>query len=147
MRFLHKDLAPLKAHLLAAPNEIKRLEWDLNPIIRGPMAIFSFNPKRRPADRPRPGTVDEIETTFRRAANPELAGTVLLEYFHVNAPPSERAVSMAAAIEHVEAYGGPTEFLIVGYPDGGVISVSRYVLPFQEGSHEATWWAREIRWP
>jgi hypothetical protein len=147
MRFLHEDFAPIKAHLLAEPNEIKRHEWHLNPVIRDPLAMLSFNPKRRPADRPRLGTVEEIEAMFRRTANPQLAATVLLEYFHINAPPSERAVSMAAAVEHVEAYGGPTEFLIVGNPEGGLISVSRYALPFQADSREATRWAKETRWP
>jgi hypothetical protein len=147
MRFLHEDFAPLKAYLLAEPNDIRRLEWHLRPVVRSAMNIFAMTPKRRSADRPRPASVDEIEAMLRRTENPQLAGSVLSEYFHVNAPPSDRAVSMAAAIEHVEAFGAPNEFLVVGHPNGGFVSVSRLMLPFQQAAREATSWALETRWP
>jgi hypothetical protein len=147
MRFLHEDFGLLKAYLLAEPNDIRRLEWHLKPTVRSAMGVFAMTPKRRSADRPRSSSVDEIEAMVQRTKNPQLAGAVLSEYFHVNAPLSDRAVSMAAAIEHVEAYGAPNEFLIVGHPNGGFVSVSRHALPFQEAAREATSWALETRWP
>jgi hypothetical protein len=139
MRFLHTDFAPLRTYLTSAPCEIRRLEWDLNPPFEG-YAFLPWTIKHRPAHPPQPATVAEIEDYFHRADKPENAGTVLHDYFHINAPPSDRAVSLSGAVEHVEAYGAPTEFVLAGYHDGGLISVSRRMLPFQDGVAEIDWW-------
>lgn len=140
MRFHHEDFAPLERYLTAETCEIWRLEWDLNPVEAGSFAFLPWTVKRRPAHAPQPATISEIREYFRRADKPELAGTVLLDYFHINAPASDQPVSLSGAVEHVEAYGGPSEFLLVGYPDGGLISVSRRMLPFQEAVPQANWW-------
>jgi hypothetical protein len=140
MRFLHKDIAPVRQFLAAEPCDIRRLEWDLNPVEAGSFAFLPWTVKRRPARAPAPSTGQEVEDCFNRSHRPEEAGTMLASYFHVNAPPTDHAVSLPGAVEHVEAFGGPTEFLIVGYPDGGVISVSRRMLPFQDGTQQADWW-------
>ena len=139
MRFLHTDFAPLRTYLTSEPCEIRRLEWDLNPPFEG-YAFLPWTIKHRPAHPPQPSSVAEIEAYFHRADKPENAGTVLHDYFHINAPPSDRAVSLSGAVEHVEAYGAPTEFVLAGYHDGGMISVSRRVLSFQDGVAEIDWW-------
>ena len=139
MRFLHRDFAPLRAYLTSAPCEIRRLEWDLNPPFEG-YAFLPCSVKRRDARPPQPATPAEIEVYFHRADKPENAGTVLSDYFHVNAPPSDHPVSLSGAVEHVEAYGAPKEFLVVGYVAGGLISVSRQQMPFQIGAALADWW-------
>ena len=140
MRFLHTDFVPVREFLTGGPHDIRRLEWDLNPVEAGSFAFLPWTVKRRPARSPQPSNLVEIEDYFRRGHRPDQAGTVLFNYFHINAPSSDRAVSLSGAVEHVEAYGGPTEFLLVGYPDGGMISVSRQMLPFQIGLTEAEWW-------
>lgn len=140
MRFLHKDFGLLRAYLSAEPCDIRRLEWDLNPAEAGSLAFLPWTVKRRPAHAPQPASVADIETCFARSQRVEEAGTVLRDYFHVNAPPSDVAVSLPGAVEHVEAFGAPAEFLIVGYPDGGLITVSRRMLPFQDGAGQADWW-------
>lgn len=146
MRFLHQDFVPIRQFLETQPADMRRLEWELNPATRDVFTLFTFAPKRRPAQPPRPASIDEIAAAFARSGRTMQAGTVLTEYFHVNAPPSERAVSLLAAIEHVEAFGQPTEFLLAGHPEGGIVSVSRYPLPFQDGVPEAKSWAPATRW-
>ena len=140
MRFLHKDFAPVRAFLTTEPCVIRRLEWDLNPVEAGSLVFLPWTVKRRPAHSPQPSDVTEIEAYSRRGSKPEDAGTVLHNYFHINAPASDRPVSLSGAVEHVEAFGAPVEFLLVGYPDGGLISVSRQLLAFQHGLAEAEWW-------
>jgi len=140
MRFLHNDLRPIELFFGANSCDIRRLEWDLNPVEAGSFAFLPWTVKRRPARPPETTTLKEIGEYFHRADKPEDAGTVLFNYFHVNAPLTDRAVSLPGAVEHVEAFGAPMEFLLVGYPDGGLISISRHVLSFQEGLEQAHWW-------
>jgi len=140
MRFLHKDFAPIRQFLTAEPCEIRELEWDLNPVEAGSFAFLPWTVKHRPARPPVASKLAEIEACFLRSQRAEQAGSVLHSYFHVNSPPTDRAVSLPGAVEHVEAFGGPNEFLLVGHPDGGLISVSRRTLPFQEGLEQASWW-------
>jgi hypothetical protein len=141
MRFLHKDFGPLQQFLTTEPCELRRLEWDLHPMEAGSFAFLPWTVKRRPAQAPQPATLADIEACFRYADRPENAGTALRHYFHVNAPASDHAVSLAGAVEHVEAFGGPAEFVLAGYPDGGIISASRRVLPFQTGAQRVDdWW-------
>lgn len=139
MRFLHQDFSPIAAWLDQVRPTIHRLEWDREPIASG-FPMLSFTLKRRPARPPATTTVAEIRATFDLGSVPEKAGTVLRNYFHLNRPPSEVSVSLSRAVEHVEAFGAPEELLLVGYPDGGLISVSRSPLPFQADAKEATWW-------
>jgi hypothetical protein len=139
VRFHHEDFGPIRTYLTAEPCEIRKLEWDLSPPVEG-YAFLPWTIKRRPAHPPQPSSIAEIEDYFHRADIAENAGTVLHDYFHINAPASERAVSLNGAVEHVEAYGTPNEFLLAGYHDGGLISVSRRVLPFQDGVAEIDWW-------
>ncbi|WP_440410076.1 hypothetical protein [Neorhizobium petrolearium] len=47
---------------------------------------------------------------------------------------------LAYAAEWIEAYGSSTDFLLVNYQDGGLISVSGVLLPFQERARKADWW-------
>jgi hypothetical protein len=141
MRFLHKAFEPLQRYMLDVPVEIRLLEWELSPIASGSFVFLPWTIKRRAARAPRASDLAEIAAYFHRAETPELAGTVLRNYFHINAPHSTTPVSLNGAVEHVEAYGKPDEFLLVGYPDGGLISVSRQKLPFQENAAPADhWW-------
>lgn len=68
--------------------------------------------------------------------------TVLQYYFHVNSTAVGRPLPLVAAVEFVESSGGEREFLLAGHPDGGLISVSRVQLPFQDGMKPITWWGR-----
>ena len=140
MRFLHKDFAPIAAHLANQPCDIRLLEWEREPIERSGFAFLPWTRKRRPAHPPRLASAVEVKTCFDLTQRPDQAAAVLAGYFHVNAPPSDRAVSLSGAVEHVEAFGGPVEFLLVGHPAGGLVSVSRTLLPFQEGAEEARGW-------
>ena len=70
----------------------------------------------------------------------ENLGVGPVEYVHVNPPSGSRHVPLSAAVEHIEAYASASEFLLVGYADGGLISVSRDLLPFQAGLQQAMWW-------
>ncbi|RYE10374.1 MAG: hypothetical protein EOP22_04845 [Hyphomicrobiales bacterium] len=141
MRFLHKDFVPLRDYLAAQPVQIRKLEWDLRPVEAGSFAFLPWTVKRRAARPPQAAELAEIEQCFHWADRPENGGTAFEHYFHINAPPSDAAVSLSGAVEHVEAYGAPDEFVLCGYPDGGLISVSRQTLPFQQGLARADdWW-------
>jgi hypothetical protein len=146
MRFLHRDFGAIAAYLAANPSDIRAVEWELSPRIRDPFAIFALKPKTRSARPPRQASAREVGALFDQTQRVETAGAALGEYFHINAPPSDRPVSLRAAIEHVEAFGAPGEFLVVGHPEGGVVSVSRRPLPFQEGLAEAKSWGLDSRW-
>lgn len=141
MRFFHKDFAPIAAWLASQPHDIRLLQWDLEPAPRGPLAFFAGGGKsRQRAHPPRPSSAAEVAEIYERSQRADQAGLVLSVYFHLNAPPTTRAVSLPAAVEHVEAFAGPDEILLVGHPDGGLVSVSRTFLPFQEGADEARGW-------
>ena len=140
MRFFHSDYAPIAAWLASQPHDIRVLEWGLEPAPRG-FGFLSWGDRpRRRAHPPRPSTAAEIAETYERSKRPDQAAIVLNTYFHLNAPPTTRAVSLPGAVEHVEAFGGPNEILLVGHPDGGLVSVSRTFLPFQQDAEEAQGW-------
>ena len=146
VRYLHKDFSPIRAHLAAGPADVRRLEWELNPVVKDPFAVFALKPKRRAAAPPQAAGLEEIEAVFRQSSDTKAVGSVLAAYFHINAPPSNRPVSLAAAIEHVEAFGAADEFLLAGHPEGGLVSVSRRPLPFQDGLELLRSWAPDTWW-
>jgi hypothetical protein len=92
----------------------------------------------RPANAARLGEVSDIEFIARRGGASHI-GTVLRFYFHINSTNDEPILPLVEAVAHVEQNGGESEFLLAGHPDGGLISVSRHRLAFQE-ANPITWW-------
>lgn len=48
-------------------------------------------------------------------------------------------ITMKEAVQASETNGRP-KCVLIGYNDGGLISVSRETLPFQQGLAQADWW-------
>ena len=139
MRFRHKDFAPVRSYLEREQCTILRLDWEREPVVGG-FAMLPTTLKRRAAFPAKPANIDEVAFFASRGDGPAHAITVLQHYFHVNSSAVGRPLALAEAVEHVEADGRADEFLLVGHPDGGLISVSRDRLPFQAGLEPITWW-------
>ncbi len=140
MRYFHKDIAPVMAHLEAQPCSIHILEWEREPLDGG-FAFLPMMQKRRPAHPARAATASEVASFGTRKNDPRQAALVLRHYFHINtSAPEGRPLSLVEAVAHVESRALPGEFLLAGHPDGGLVSVSREPLPFQSGVSPITWW-------
>lgn len=140
MRFFHKDQAPVIAWLTRENAAILLLEWEREPVSGG-FALLPMTQKTRPAHQARPVAVADVDAFARRKADPREAANVLKFYFQVNSTaPEGRPLSLVEAVEHVEARAAENEFLLAGSLEGGLISVSRVPLPFQDGLKPITWW-------
>jgi hypothetical protein len=139
MRFLHSDIAPVLDHLERERCRIEMLEWEREPTDGG-FAFLGFARKRRAAHPARRVGTEEVAYFGRRGRDPTHAGTVLRHYFHVNSTATGRPLSLVEAVEQVEAAGAEDEFVLAGYPEGGLISVSRRLLGFQRGLAAIDWW-------
>ena len=136
MRFLHLHWSDIEAFLVMNPAPMVEHEVASRPIARG----FWFLSERREARDPRNVGLDDVRAYELATKKLERLGTGPREYIHVNAAEADKHVPLSDAVEYVEAQAAPNEFLLVGYADGGFISVSRERMPFQTGLSEATWW-------
>ena len=68
-----------------------------------------------------------------------LGGTLLPYYLWVSSAPREQAAKLAIAIAEVQAPRAEA-FLLLGYDDGGAVSISNRKLSFQAGARPADWW-------
>jgi hypothetical protein len=68
-----------------------------------------------------------------------LWGLQLNYYVRVAKSPAKN-ITLSEAVEEVEQESNLTDFLIIAYQDGGLVSVSGVQLPFQNMKHSAQWW-------
>jgi hypothetical protein len=138
MRFQHKNIAPVRAWLEGHAPMIHQLEWE-KEIVTGGYAFLPSTLKRRAAEPARPASIAEI-VGFAKVGGPRQVTATLRFYFHINMSAVADPLPLVEAVGFVEAEGGYEEFLLAGHPDGGLISVSRERLPFQDGLQPITWW-------
>lgn len=138
MRFFHKDVAPILTALGHGTPVIQALEWELNPRTRNFLSLLGREGHRTALPATPATILDVIEMSRRKP--PMRISEVFRHYFHVNRTLSVDPAALTTAIQHVESAGAPDEFLLAGHPDGGLISVSRDKLPFQQGLDPITWW-------
>jgi hypothetical protein len=70
-----------------------------------------------------------------------LWGLALPYFVSVSKKMEAELVTLAEAVMSVEAAAAPAvRFLVVAYQDGGIISVSGTMLPFQMSAERAEWW-------
>ena len=81
---------------------------------------------------------DAIDEMLRKTDT--LWGLALPYYLIASKVAEIEPMPLDRAVARVEASGLHNEFLIVAYQDGGVISISGDVLPFQEHAKKADWW-------
>lgn len=139
MRFRHVDPAPVLAHLRKTNAGIHLREWDRERKVGGIAGMLRMGKAAEPAGPAKPSGVADVEFIASRGKSPTHAATVLRFFFHINSTATDRILPLVEAVEHVEGRGAGGEFLLAGHPDGGLISVSRERLPFQQGD-PITWW-------
>lgn len=141
MRFFHKNTAPVLAYLEREQCSVLMLDWESQPKVGG-FAMLPNTIRRRAANPAKPVAVAEVGFFAGGGDGPQHAVTVLQFYFHVNSTAVGRPLPLVEAVEWVESNGAESEFLLAGHPDGGLISVSRVQLPFQDAMKPITWWGR-----
>ena len=87
-----------------------------------------------------PSQVDQSAIAEVLAASEKLWGALLPYYLWVSTSHREHPTTLSEGVVEVEAGSHPEEFLLVGYEDGGVISISNTKLSFQTGARAADWW-------
>lgn len=142
MRFVHKDIAQILAWLDATGATIHLLEWEREPVAGG-FAFLPSTQKRRAAHPAKPATIADVARFAERGGHEQIK-LVMTHYLHVALSATGRPLSLEEAVVHVENEGVPGECLLVGHLEGGLISVSRELLPFQQGATPADWWGRAI---
>jgi hypothetical protein len=137
MRFRHLDPEPVLTYLRGTKPPILVREWERD---RSPGGLAGMLRMARPqaAGAAKPAGVDEVEFIARRHP-PSGIAVVLRYYFHVGSTSAAPVLPLIEAVDHVERNGVGGEVLLAGHPDGGLISVSRERLPFQQGD-PITWW-------
>jgi hypothetical protein len=70
-----------------------------------------------------------------------LWGTSLPYYLFVSPVIEDKRLLLRDAVADAESWPSKDRFLLVAYQDGGLISASGMVLPFQEEALLAEWWA------
>lgn len=139
MRFRHVDPAPVLAYLRATPCDIRLREWERERRLGGIAGLLRMGQASQAAGPAQPSSVADVEFIAGRGNGPAHASTVLRVYFHVNSSAGDGVLPLVEAVGHVEDRGEAGEYLLAGHPDGGLISVSRVRLPFQQGE-PITWW-------
>ncbi len=69
-----------------------------------------------------------------------LWGLALPYYLSISSAQQPSCLDLSRAVSKIEAAADSRNFLLVAYQDGGLISVSSVLLPFQKDSDRADWW-------
>jgi hypothetical protein len=88
----------------------------------------------------RSAQVSEVAISEMLEESRELWGALLPYYLWVSSSHRARAVTLAVSIAEIQAAALADAFLLVGYEDEGVVSVSNSKLSFQAGVQPADWW-------
>ena len=137
MRFRHVDPLPVLQFLRHGTSPILVREWERERGGGGISGLLRMS-KPQPAAPGRQGEIVDVEFIAGRRAPSEI-GVVLRYYFHIGSTADEPILPLVEAVAHIETRGAEDEFLLAGHPDGGLVSVSRGRLPFQQGD-PITWW-------
>lgn len=79
-----------------------------------------------------------IEAMLKRSET--LWGAALPYYLRISRSADASALSLKEAVEKIEASAEGETFLAVAHHDGGLISVSGILLPFQVDAQTGDWW-------
>jgi hypothetical protein len=70
-----------------------------------------------------------------------LWGDALPYYLRISKAEDGWPLTLRRAVSEIEASSSADDFILVAYQDGGLISVSGVMLPFQVGARSAEWWS------
>jgi hypothetical protein len=119
MRYLHLQVADIAGHITSASLVISKCDRN---------------------GQAQPSKVSEAAVAEMLGATEKLWGALLPYYFWVSRSYRERPLSLKEAVTEIEGASHPDEFLLVGYEDGGVLSISSSKSNFQIGARTAEWW-------
>jgi hypothetical protein len=119
MRYYHKDVA-----------QIAQFIEDNN--------LNLFHPDSEGKEVPRPVNLISLEDYLRNTQ--QLWGSFPETYFIVTHESRCSPISVDEAMKQAEAQASSIAFVLVGYNDGGVVSISNRKLPFQDQTHALANW-------
>jgi hypothetical protein len=119
MRYFHLDAAPMCSYVSASGLVVARCDFE--------------------AKAP-PITVDAGAIAAMLKRSETLWGAALPYYLRVSISAQVTAQSLKDAVEQIEASAEGETFLAVAHHDGGLVSVSGVLLPFQVGAEGGDWW-------
>lgn len=137
MKFFHGEFSSIARFSLSQGLLVFEQDCEAMPVSWW-SPLFHLPLKRRPARPPQPRGLGAAGAYFDEAEG--YLGAAAISYLHFSALPPAGPLPLARAIAQVEGQGGPADFLLVGFNDGGAISVSRHLLPFQEHADPAGGW-------
>jgi hypothetical protein len=119
MRYLHKDVVNIRKFVESKQLKIRACTYE------GHLT----------SDKPE---LDPISEMLR--ATDKLWGRRLSYFLDVSSSTDQAVLPLKEAVLRVEAAVVSDDFLLVGYQDGGIISISGKILPFQTDAKVAEWW-------
>jgi hypothetical protein len=119
MRYFHNDAARICAYISASGLSVARCDFEAKTpsIVVGAYAV--------------PSMLQRSETLW---------GAALPYYLRISRSAEADARSLKKAVELIEGSAEEENFLAVAHHDGGLISVSGVLLPFQVDVEKADWW-------
>jgi hypothetical protein len=87
-----------------------------------------------------PIAVDTAEIRAMLKRSETLWGTALPHFLSISKSAEADVPTLEQTVVQTEASAEREKFLVVAYQDGGLISVSGMVLPFQVDARRAEWW-------
>jgi hypothetical protein len=119
MRYFHLDAGPICAYVRSRAFVVAAcdVEQKSSPTVVG---------------------ADEIEQMLTRSQ--AIWGAALPYYLLVSRSAARKALSLKDAVADIESSAQSESFLLVAHHDGGLVSVSGVLLPFQADAKAARWW-------
>ncbi|TBX98343.1 hypothetical protein [Rhizobium laguerreae] len=123
MRYLHSDVKAIR--MFAEENQLSltRIEPTTSPALR----IIDY------------ASIDEM-----LEASQKLWGLTLPFYVMASKKKVKDFYSLKDAVTTLEAAPKSDDFILVAYQDGGIISISNNILPFQPDAAKASWWTPTV---
>lgn len=119
MRFIHQQADEISRYVESNRMHVTRCNYDGSS----------------PPIRETPGAIEDM---LRKSD--ALWGLALPYHLSVSTSVEIETLPLDKAVVKIEASGIRSQFLIVAYQDGGIISISANALPFQEHAKRADWW-------
>src|SRR5260370_37792041 len=118
MRYIHQSVVPIRSYIASRSLSVVKCNSD-------------------GSSSPIPITSDAIEEMLEQSQS--LWGISLPHFICVSKSIATNCISIDEAVAKMERPESYDDFLIVAYQDGGVISISGRLLPFQEIAEPAEW--------
>ena len=120
MRYFHLDAARMCAYVSASQLAVAKCDFEAKT---PPVAV----------------NASAIEAMLKRSET--LWGAALPYYLRISRSADASALSLKEAVAQIESSAAAETFLAVAHHDGGLVSVSGVLLPFQVDAKTGDWWS------